>query len=94
MPSELRPQSHKRKLTAKPNKAKRARAIPTEVVNEKLQLLEQKERENPDGDDKSVKAENESDEEFDDVSSIVLHTHFNLSNDSISGRRRSRSRNG
>lgn len=68
MPSELRPQSHKRKLTVKPNKAKRARAIPTEVVNEKLQLLEQKERENPEGDDKSVKADNESDEEFDDVS--------------------------
>lgn len=71
MPSELRPQSHKRKLTGKPNKAKRARVIPTEVVNEKLQLLEQKERENPEGDDKSVKADNESDEEVDDVSSLV-----------------------
>lgn len=71
MPSELRPQSrHKRKLTVKPNKVKRARAIPAEVVNEKLQLLEQKEQENTDGDDKSVKAENESDEEFDDVSQL------------------------
>lgn len=87
MPSELRPQSLKRKLTAKPYKVKRARAIPTEVVNEKLQLLEQKEQENPEGDDKSIKAENESDEEFDDVShsvAVINNLHRNKTYEMIS----------
>lgn len=66
MPTELRPLS-KRKNTAKPNKAKRVKAIPTEVVEQKFKILEQKERENPDGDEKSVK-DNESDEDIENVS--------------------------
>lgn len=43
------------------------KAIPTEVVEQKLNILEQKEKENPDGEEKSVKGENETDEELEDV---------------------------
>jgi hypothetical protein len=67
MPTELRPSS-KRKNTARPNKAKRLKAVPKEVVEQKLKILEQKEMENPDGEEKSVKGDNESDEEIENVS--------------------------
>jgi DNA-directed RNA polymerase III subunit RPC7 len=67
MPAELRPSS-KRKNTARPNKAKRLKAVPKEVVEQKLQILEQKELENPDGEEKSVKGDNESDDEIENVS--------------------------
>jgi hypothetical protein len=63
MPSELKPQN-KRKLVAKPNKAKRIKNIPKEEVEKKFNILEQKEKEQRDGDEKSVKGENESDEEL------------------------------
>ena len=79
MPAELRPQS-KRKLTMKPAKAKRIKAIPTEVVEEKLKILEQKEKENPD--DRSVKGEDDSDDDLENVSLFrqlqnVIETSFN-----------------
>ena len=67
MPAELRPQN-KRKSQAKPNRIKRIKAIPSEEVEKKIKILEQKEKEAKEGDDKSVKADNESDEEFDNVS--------------------------
>lgn len=70
MPSELRPQSKRKSTTAAPNKAKRIKVVPTQIVEEKLKILEEKERQNPDGDDRSVKAENESDEEVENVSSF------------------------
>lgn len=64
MPAELRPQS-KRKTLAKPIKPKRIKLISTEVVEQKFKILEQKEKENPEGEVRSVKGENESDEELD-----------------------------
>lgn len=67
MPAELRPLS-KRKLGGKPNKAKRIKVVPTEVVEQKLKILEQKEKENPDGEEKSVKGDNESDDDLENVS--------------------------
>lgn len=67
MPSELRP-SNKRKHLAKPNRAVRMKAMPTEIVDQKLKILEQKEKEQPDGDERSVKGENESDEDMENVS--------------------------
>lgn len=70
MPAELRPQS-KRKADAKPSKAKRMKVIPTEVVEQKLKILEQKEKENPEGDERSIKAENDTDEELEDVRSLM-----------------------
>lgn len=66
MPAELRPLS-KRKATDKPNKAKRIKIVPTEVVEEKMKILEQKEKENPDGEEKSVKGDNESDDDLENV---------------------------
>lgn len=72
MPSELRPQSKRKSTNATPNKAKRVKVVPAQVVEEKLKILEQKERENPEGDDRSVKAENESDEEVENVSQFSL----------------------
>lgn len=62
MPEELRPQN-KRKAHVKPNKAKRAKIVPTEVIEQKLKLLEQKEKENPEG-EKAVKTGHESDDEL------------------------------
>lgn len=67
MPIELRP-LNKRKNGARPNKIKRAKAVPTEVVEQKLDILEQKELENPEGEEKSVKGDNESDDEVPNVS--------------------------
>lgn len=67
MPMELKPMS-KRKATAKPVKPKRAKIVPKEVVEKKFQILEQKEREQRDDDETSVKAVNESDDEGDAVS--------------------------
>lgn len=66
MPAEIRPQS-KRKLTSKPVRVKRVKVVPTEIVEQKMKILEQKEKDNPDGDDKSVKGDNESDEEGENV---------------------------
>lgn len=76
MPAELRPLS-KRKNTTKPNKAKRSKAIPTEVVEQKFKILEQKEMENADGDEKSVK-DNESDDEIDNVRSALKDFEFSV----------------
>lgn len=53
----------------KPVKVKRIKAIPKEEVEQKFEILEQKENmEGPDGDDKSVKAE--SDDEGDNVRTL------------------------
>lgn len=73
MPAEIRPQS-KRKLTSKPVKVKRIKVVPTEIVEQKMKILEQKEKDNPDGEDKSVKGDNESDEEGENV--IHYNTTF------------------
>lgn len=67
MPAELRPQS-KRKAVTKPTKAKRIKIVPTEVVEEKLKILEQKEKENPEADDKSIKGEEDSEDDLENVS--------------------------
>jgi hypothetical protein len=75
MPAELRP-LNKRKNTAKPNKAKRLKVVSTEVVEQKFKILEQKEMENPDGDEKSVKG-NESDEEIENVSKKINFLLYN-----------------
>lgn len=77
MPAELRPQS-KRKAATKPSKAKRVKIIPTEVVEQKLKILEQKEKENPEGDERSVKGENESDEDLENVRNFDLILEENL----------------
>lgn len=69
MPAELRPTNKRKGAIVKPVKAKRIKAIPKEVVDQKFNILEQKEKENPEGDDKSLKADNESDEEIENVSS-------------------------
>jgi hypothetical protein len=73
MPAELRPLS-KRKAIGKPNKAKRIKVVPTEVVEQKLKILEQKEIENPDGDEKSIKG----DESDDDLENVSLKNVINL----------------
>lgn len=62
MPEELRPQS-KRKAVVKPNKAKRAKIVAPEVIEQKLKILEQKEKENPEG-EKAAKTGHESDDEL------------------------------
>lgn len=66
MPAELRP-SNKRKSLIKPVKTKRAKVETTEVVEQKFKILEQKEKENPEGaEDRSIKDE-ESDEDLENV---------------------------
>lgn len=67
MPSELRPASKRRSPIKQPNKAKRLKAMPTEIVEQKLKILEQKEKEHREGDERSVKGDNESDEDLDNV---------------------------
>lgn len=71
MPAELRPQS-KRKAATKPTKTKRMKIVTPEVVEEKLKKFEQKEKENPDGEERSVKGDNESDEDLENVRSFSL----------------------
>lgn len=66
MPAELRPQS-KRKATMKPAKAKRVKIIPNIFVEEKLKILEQKEKENPETDEKSAKGDEDSEEDVENV---------------------------
>lgn len=77
MPAELKPQS-KRRANMKPSKVKKLKVIPTEVVEQKLKILEQKELENPDG-ERSVKGDNDSDEDVERVSvfNYVLRRGFN-----------------
>lgn len=68
MPQELRPIA-KRKAVGKPNKVKRIKVITPEVMKEKLEILEKKELENPEvPETTSVKGDNESDDEFENVS--------------------------
>lgn len=69
MPLELKPMG-KRKINQTTKPAKKVRAISKEVVEQKLEILEQKESQQRDDDETSVKAANESDEEADVVSCI------------------------
>lgn len=82
MPAELRPQN-KRKANSMPNKVKRVKTVPNEVVEQKLKILEQKEKENPEGEERSVKGENDSEDELENVSEfqswkILLFTMYFL----------------
>lgn len=66
MPVELRPQS-KRKAVVNHTKTKKVKIIPKEVVEEKLMILEQKEKENPEADERSVKGEGDSEDDLENV---------------------------
>lgn len=71
MPFELRSQAYKKKLSSlkNPASAKKARKDPD--LQEKLRILEQKELEKPEQQEASnnaAKDENESDDEFENVS--------------------------
>lgn len=71
MPIELRNQS-KRKSTSKV-KPQLKKAKKAEMTDEKLEVLEQKEKLLKDDDEKSNKGDNDSDDELDDVRYLIYY---------------------